>query len=89
MGRGARAAVHGWTLWRGTPRDPVARTGFAAAALVWVTTALLFGPTAPDAESSVVFWLEAWLLLPFAVFWAFQTRESWHEGLPRDAVRGS
>ena len=156
----------GWTLWRRTPRDPVARKGFLAAALVWVTTAVMFGPSAdwplrghlldlghyvaavlafvllitvavinarrsdhgievagrrasytalygvvallmgigtvvalaywwvalrpvPDTGTTVVFWLEAWLLLLFATFWALQTKEHWHEGLPADAVRGS
>ena len=40
----------------------------------------------PEDGSTIVFWLEAWLLVLFAVFWSFQTKEFWKEGLPREAV---
>lgn len=39
----------------------------------------------PESESSLVFWVEAWLLALFAVFWSFQTREFWYDGLPEEA----
>lgn len=39
----------------------------------------------PDAESSLIFWVEAWLLALFAVFWGAQTAEFWNMGLPEEA----
>lgn len=39
----------------------------------------------PDAQSSLIFWVEAWLLASFAVFWVAQTAEFWNIGLPEEA----
>lgn len=53
----------------------------AAAPVYW---ALAIRPD-PAAENSLIFWVEAWLLTLFAVFWVAQTAEFWNLGLPEEA----
>ena len=39
----------------------------------------------PGIGNSLIFWVEAWLLTLFAVFWVAQTAEFWNIGLPEEA----
>lgn len=43
----------------------------------------------PEAQTTMIFWVEAWLLSLFAIFWGVQTKEFWREGLPIEAMRAS
>lgn len=66
---------------------PVYFTVATVMALTLVVSAVVYFATADAsrASSSLVFWLEAALLVLFVVFWIAQTVEFWDEGLPAEA----
>lgn len=65
--------------------------GVAAAMALALVVALIVRFATSEAsrqDSTILFWLEAVLLVLFVVFWIAQTREFWNRGLPTEACHG-
>nr|WP_300141254.1 hypothetical protein [Propionicimonas sp.] len=67
----------------------VTATGMALGVVVGVVTFLRTGrqnaqATTDSVRVPVIFWVEAWLLLLFVVYWVIQTVELWYRTAPRE-----